>query len=259
MNGRIAIDRQIMEWEWWGDINVFRLWMVILMLANWQDKKWQGKVIKRGSFVTSYASLAETSGLTIQQTRTAINKLKTTGEIEQVVTNKYQVIIVVNYEKYQENFGNANNQITDNQQSNNNQSTINQQQLNKDNKGNKGNKEKEGRFTPPTLSEVQAYITEKGYHVDAESFIDFYASKGWMVGKNKMKDWKASVRTWEKRNNGTDNKECVGQTHNRGTERKGEGVSGATVGSGSGNGKGKTTFPSMAYSLLEEERCEAGS
>ena len=137
MNGRIAIDRRIMDWEWWGDINVFRLWMVILMLANWQDKKWQGQVIKRGSFVTSYASLSEASGLTLQQTRTAISKLKSTGEIEQIVTNKYQVIIVVNYEKYQENFGNANSQITDNQQSNNNQTTINQQQLNKDNKGNK--------------------------------------------------------------------------------------------------------------------------
>ena len=145
MNGRIAIDRRIMDWEWWGDINVFRLWMVILMLANWQDKKWQGQVIKRGSFVTSYASLSEASGLTLQQTRTAINKLKSTGEIEQIVTNKYQVIIVVNYEKYQENFGNANNQITDNQQSNNNQTTINQQQLNKDNKGNKGNKKRNKR------------------------------------------------------------------------------------------------------------------
>ena len=120
MNGRIAIDRQIMEWEWWGDINVFRLWMVILMLANWQDKKWRGQVIKRGSFITSYASLAEISGLSVQQTRTAINKLKSTGEIEQIVTNKYQLIIVVNYEKYQENFGNANNQITINQQSINN-------------------------------------------------------------------------------------------------------------------------------------------
>lgn len=252
MNGRIAIDRRIMDWEWWGDMNVFRLWMVILMLANWQDKKWQGKTIKRGSFVTSYASLSETSGLTLQQTRTAINKLKSTGEIEQIVTNKYQVIIVVNYEKYQENFGNANNQITDNQQSNNNQITINQQQLNKDNKGNKGNKEiKEGRFTPPTLSEVQAYIEEKGYHVDADSFIDFYASKGWMVGKNKMKDWKAAVRTWEKRNVGN-SKERMGQTFNRGTEQQSRGVSGATDRSGSGDQRGRVTFPKVAYGFEEE-------
>lgn len=250
MNGRIAIDRQIMEWEWWGDINVFRLWMVILMLANWQDKKWQGQVIKRGSFITSYASLAEISGLSVQQTRTAINKLKSTGEIEQITTNKYQLIIVVNYEKYQENFSNANNQSTINQQSNNNQATNNQQQLNKDNKENKGNKEKEGRFTPPTLSEVQAYVDEKGYHIDAESFIDFYEAKGWMVGKNKMKDWKAAVRTWEKRRK---NEQCMGQVHNRATDRNGRSMAGTANGSGIGVGTGRVVFPKADFGFEEEE------
>lgn len=54
------------------------------------------------------------------------------------------------------------------------------------------------RFTPPTLEEVKNYCNERSNNVDAERFIDFYSSKGWMVGKNKMKDWKACVRTWEK-------------------------------------------------------------
>lgn len=54
------------------------------------------------------------------------------------------------------------------------------------------------RFTPPTLAEVQAYCKERGNNVDAERFIDYYTSNGWKVGKNKMKDWKAAVRTWEK-------------------------------------------------------------
>ena len=53
-------------------------------------------------------------------------------------------------------------------------------------------------FTPPTLAEVQDYCRERGNKVDPQHFIDFYESKGWMVGKNKMKDWKASVRTWER-------------------------------------------------------------
>ena len=55
------------------------------------------------------------------------------------------------------------------------------------------------RFVAPSVSEVKQYIEEKGYHVDAEQFVDFYDSKGWIVGKSKMKDWKASVRTWEKK------------------------------------------------------------
>ena len=52
------------------------------------------------------------------------------------------------------------------------------------------------RFSPPTLEEIKAYILEKGYAVDADRFFNFYESKGWYVGKNKMKDWKAAVRTW---------------------------------------------------------------
>lgn len=57
------------------------------------------------------------------------------------------------------------------------------------------------RFAPPSVKEVQSYISEKEYSVDAESFVAFYASKNWFVGKNKMKDWHAAIVTWEKRNN----------------------------------------------------------
>lgn len=54
------------------------------------------------------------------------------------------------------------------------------------------------KFKPPTLEEVKAYCSERNNGVDAQRFIDFYTSKGWMIGKNPMKDWKAAVRTWEK-------------------------------------------------------------
>lgn len=57
---------------------------------------------------------------------------------------------------------------------------------------------KNSHFVPPTPEEVKAYCIERNNKVDAERFIDFYSSKGWMIGKNKMKDWKAAVRTWEK-------------------------------------------------------------
>lgn len=57
------------------------------------------------------------------------------------------------------------------------------------------------RFKKPTLEEVKEYCEERNNGIDAETFINFYESKGWMVGKNKMKDWKASVRTWEKSRN----------------------------------------------------------
>ncbi len=59
-------------------------------------------------------------------------------------------------------------------------------------------KKKNSHFVPPTPEEVKAYCIERNNKVDTERFIDFYSSKGWMIGKNKMKDWKACIRTWEK-------------------------------------------------------------
>ena len=55
------------------------------------------------------------------------------------------------------------------------------------------------RFTPPTVEEVRAYCKERGNAVDPQRFVDFYTAKGWRVGNQPMKDWKAAVRTWEQR------------------------------------------------------------
>ena len=55
------------------------------------------------------------------------------------------------------------------------------------------------RFVPPSVDEVRDYCQERGNHVDPQRFVDYYRSNGWMVGKTKMKDWKAAVRTWEQR------------------------------------------------------------
>lgn len=55
------------------------------------------------------------------------------------------------------------------------------------------------QFNPPSLEEVKSYCSERKNGIDAERFIDFYASKGWLIGKTKMKDWKAAIRTWERR------------------------------------------------------------
>lgn len=60
------------------------------------------------------------------------------------------------------------------------------------------------RFTPPTPLEIKDYCKQRMNQVNAEKFFDFYESKGWMVGKNKMKDWKACVRTWEAKDNQSD-------------------------------------------------------
>lgn len=60
-------------------------------------------------------------------------------------------------------------------------------------------KESNKRFTPPSTAEVAEYCRQRGNDVDPERFVDFYAAKGWKVGNQPMKDWRAAVRTWERR------------------------------------------------------------
>lgn len=71
------------------------------------------------------------------------------------------------------------------------QDSIGKDRLGKDSKG-------KNIYMHPTVEEVQAYITEKGYHFSAEEFVAFYESNGWKVGRNPMKSWKAACVTWEK-------------------------------------------------------------
>lgn len=85
--------------------------------------------------------------------------------------------------------------------------TISRQSPFKEKEKDKGEKERDkeksatasspSRFHKPTVDEVRAYIQESGYHVNPNDFVNFYESKGWLVGKSPMKDWKAAVRTWE--------------------------------------------------------------
>lgn len=69
------------------------------------------------------------------------------------------------------------------------------------------------RFQKPTLEEVSGYCKERNNHVDPQNFIDFYESKGWLVGKTPMKNWQAAVRTWERHNKTSNNKSDWTQNH----------------------------------------------
>lgn len=69
-------------------------------------------------------------------------------------------------------------------------------------------KESASRFSPPSENEVRKYCEERGYGIDPATFVSYYASNGWMIGRSKMKDWKAAVRTWVQRNRGNETKEA---------------------------------------------------
>ncbi len=108
----IKLYRKFTEWEWYRDINCKVVFLHLLLTANWKPKKWQGIVVDVGELVTSRASLAEEVDLSVQQIRTSLKKLSESGVIKIDTTNKYTVIHINNYEKYQEK---PKNQPTNNQ------------------------------------------------------------------------------------------------------------------------------------------------
>ena len=188
MSGWIKLHRQITDWEWYDDHNTFRLFIHLLLKANHKERSYRGTTIEVGCIMTGRELLSKETGLSVQQIRTCLERLKLTNEITIKSDKQGTIIQVVKYKDYQV----STNESTTNQPTSNQQVTTN----NNDNKEKNDN----NTFKPPTADDVKSYCLERNNFVNAETFIDFYESKGWMVGKNKMKDWKACVRTWEKTN-----------------------------------------------------------
>lgn len=100
--GFICLFRDFLGWSWYLDINTKVLFVHMLLKANWKEGKFRDITVPRGSFVSSYPHLAEECGLTINELRTALNHLKSTGEITVKASSKYSVFTVNNYCKYQD-------------------------------------------------------------------------------------------------------------------------------------------------------------
>jgi DNA-binding transcriptional MerR regulator len=186
MSGWIKIHRKFLEWEWFNKSEAVHLFMYMLLKANHKDGKWQGIEVKRGQFISSLGNISNATGISVQTIRTILKKLEKTNEIELKSTSQFTIVTISKYDCYQEQTDETNKPLTNNQQATNKQLTTN-----------KNDKKERMLFIVPTLQEVSAYCQERNNNVDSQKFFDFYESKGWMVGKNKMKDWKAAVRTWE--------------------------------------------------------------
>lgn len=100
--GYIKIDRNILNWEWYDDVSTKVLFLHCILRASWKENEWHGRKIQRGQFVTSLSSLAKETGLTIRQTRTALSRLESTGELTNLSTPNFRIITVNNYALYQE-------------------------------------------------------------------------------------------------------------------------------------------------------------
>ena len=100
-NGFIKLYRQIQNWEWYTDSATVHFFIHCILSANWKDKRWQGKEVKRGQFITSYAHLSMQTGLSVKQIRIRIDRLVDSGEIEYKGASNHSLITVCNYNTYQ--------------------------------------------------------------------------------------------------------------------------------------------------------------
>ena len=126
--GWLKLFRCFTEWEWYSDTNTVRLFLHLLLRVNYRERRWKGIIIPRGSMVTSLAALAAETTLSVQNVRTCLAHLKSTGEIRVETTPCYTLITVNNYARYQDG-GTCSN--TSEQQPVNSPSTHSQQTCNK--------------------------------------------------------------------------------------------------------------------------------
>lgn len=99
--GYIKIARRMLNWEWFSSSDTTHLFLALLLMANWEDGKFQGLDVRRGQVITTYDTLSRKTGLTISKIRTSLKRLEKTGEISRKIAGKSQLITVENYASYQ--------------------------------------------------------------------------------------------------------------------------------------------------------------
>ena len=120
----IKLNRKILEWEWFSDTCTRDVFIYCLLKANWKSGSWHGIEYDRGEFITSLPSISEDLGFSIMNIPAALKDLKSTGEITDKIYNKFRVISITNYDKYQSDNRQTNRQLTGKQQATNRQLTA---------------------------------------------------------------------------------------------------------------------------------------
>lgn len=125
MKGYIKLDRKILNWGWFKEENMLKLWLYLLLTAQHQDTYIKGVMLKRGEVLFGRKQASKDTGISEQSIRTCINRLKSTNEITTKSTNKYTIITILKYDEYQNNNKKSTTKST--KKLTNNQPTTNQQ------------------------------------------------------------------------------------------------------------------------------------
>lgn len=208
VKGWICLYRDIQDHWIWEDSKYLKWWITILMNVNHEEKKFPvGDQIFLCNSGQSFRSIEKWTELFHCSKKTTIKFFDMLKKDNMILAEtigsgnrRKHLLTVCNWGKYQTKETENSTERVPECSANGNPnvpSNNNEEQLINNENNVIGVKSK--RFTPPSIEDVKSYCLERKNRVDPEEFIDFYQSKNWMVGKNKMKDWEASVRTWEKR------------------------------------------------------------
>lgn len=199
----IKLCDKIVDWEWFTDGNMLKVWLYLLVKAQYADGKYRGVEVKRGQLLTGRKLIANETRLSEQQVRTCINRLKSSGQIAIESTNQYSLITIVKYDDYQGSdsyniqqiIQPANLPITNDQPTSNQQSTTYK-------KDKKEKKEKEYiylgefqnvKFTADELEKLKAEFP-RDYQDRIERVSAYCASTG-----KKYKNYLATIRNWARK------------------------------------------------------------
>lgn len=210
-HGWVLLYRSLQE-HWLWDRKPFgdgQAWIDLIMLANHEDHKFMYKgeqmVAKRGQINRSMASLAERWGWSKSKATRFFNDLKADGMVTIESDHNRTTITIENYASMQDSWKTNDSRAED--ERNTNESRAEDERKHTNNEKNEKNEKKVigqpvplRKVIPPTLDMVYQYCEERHNNIDPYYFYDYYESRNWMLGKTKMKDWQATIRTWEKKN-----------------------------------------------------------
>lgn len=196
-SGYIKLYRSLLNWKWYDDINTKTVFLHLLLTVSIADNQWHGITVPRGARVSSYQTLAKETGLSVQQLRTSVKRLESTGTLTRYKYPKYTVFALKNFDKYQP----STSKETNCQQGANKVPTGSQQQYKKIEEDKEDNhlsiSDAESKNFPPTLEEIRLFAEQERIHIDVQKFYDYYTERDWKTKNgNFIRNWKKTLQYW---------------------------------------------------------------
>ncbi len=202
-DGWIKLHRRLLDNPRVTDPEWLSVWVYLLLSATYQPRKmnFDGKIVvlQPGQLITGRHAIANATGVSSAKVYRVLETLKIEQQIEQQAGIKGSMFTVLKWKDYQETEQQTEHGLSSNRAATEQRLSTNKKEITEEIKEQKNRKHIHVPCAKPELSEVEVYAGEIGLPVtEAARFIDYYTGNGWMVGRNRMKDWRATLRNWKR-------------------------------------------------------------